>query len=43
MFSADSSRENVARTMLEGARGFMAKPFSRDKLMEYISKCPTFS
>jgi DNA-binding NarL/FixJ family response regulator len=43
MFSADSSRHNVERTALQGAKGIMAKPFSKDKLMEYIERCPTLS
>lgn len=43
MLSADSSSENVSHTMREGAKGFMAKPFTKEKLLEYLKKCPTFS
>lgn len=43
MLSADSSRENVELTTKSGAKGFLTKPFTKDKLMEYIKKCPTFS
>jgi two-component system chemotaxis response regulator CheY len=42
MFSSDSSKDNVELAMQQGARGFMTKPFSREKLMEYLKKCPTF-
>lgn len=43
MVSADSSRENVEDTIRKGAKGFMTKPFSKEKLQEYLSKCPTIS
>jgi two-component system, chemotaxis family, chemotaxis protein CheY len=43
MLSADSSRENVALTMQQGAKGFLTKPFTREKLQEYILKCPVGS
>lgn len=43
MLSADSSRENVANTANQGAKGFLTKPFSKDKLTEYLTKCPTIS
>ncbi len=43
MLSADSSLENVAFTTQHGAKGFLTKPFTKDKLMDYIKKCPTFS
>ncbi|MDE2029194.1 MAG: response regulator [Alphaproteobacteria bacterium] len=41
MLSADSSRENVERTTRQGAKGFLAKPFTKEKLREYIQECPT--
>ncbi len=41
MLSSDSSIENVTKTVKNGAKGFMAKPFSKDKLLEYVEKCPT--
>lgn len=43
MFSADSSRDKVEQTIQNGAKGFMTKPFSRERLNEYIKNCPTFS
>jgi len=43
MLSADSSAENVAATTQSGAKGFLTKPFSKDKLQEYIRKCPTIA
>jgi DNA-binding NarL/FixJ family response regulator len=41
MLSADSSQGNVAHAMQQGAKGFMAKPFAKDKLLEHLKKCPT--
>jgi two-component system, chemotaxis family, chemotaxis protein CheY len=41
MLSADSSRDNVESAMQQGAKGFMAKPFTKERLLEYIKKCPT--
>lgn len=43
MLSADSSLDNVARATQKGAKGFMAKPFTKDRLMEFVNKCPSFS
>ncbi|MDD3029990.1 MAG: response regulator [Alphaproteobacteria bacterium] len=42
MLSADSSRKNVELTANKGAKGFLTKPFTKEKLQEYLSKCPTF-
>jgi two-component system chemotaxis response regulator CheY len=41
MLSADSSRENVSLALKQGAKGFLTKPFTKEKLQEYIRKCPT--
>jgi len=41
MLSADSSRENVELTVQKGARGFLTKPFSKERLQECLNKCPT--
>ncbi len=41
MLSADSSLENVEHALSKGAAGFLAKPFTKEKLHEYIRKCPT--
>ena len=43
MLSADSSRDNVATAIEHGAKGFMAKPFTKEKLAEHLKNCPTFS
>ena len=43
MLSADSSLENVANMTKLGASGFMTKPFNKEKLQEYILKCPTIT
>ncbi len=41
MLSSDSSVENVEFTVKKGAKGFLAKPFSKDRLLEYYYKaCP---
>lgn len=39
MLSADSTPENVKMTMHQGARGFLSKPFTKEKLQDYINKC----
>jgi len=41
MLSADSNKSNVLNTSARGAKGFITKPFSNDKLCEFIEKCPT--
>lgn len=41
MLSADSSRENVELSAKNGAKGFLAKPFTKEKLIELVHKCPT--
>lgn len=41
MLSADSSPENVRWTHQHGAKGFLAKPFGKSKLLEYAEACPT--
>lgn len=43
MLSSDSSPENVLLTTKHGAKGFMAKPFTKDRLMDFIEKCPTIT
>lgn len=43
MLSADSSRENVEATASRGAKGFLTKPFTKEKLQGYLTKCPTIS
>lgn len=41
MLSGNADRENIMQAMNKGAKGFVAKPFSRDKLFQYIERCPT--
>jgi two-component system chemotaxis response regulator CheY len=41
MISGNSDRDNVVRAMSHGARGFIAKPFSRERIHEYLQRCPT--
>ena len=43
MLSADSSRENVEHAISKGAKGFLTKPFTKEKLQNFIQKCPTIS
>lgn len=41
MLSSDSVRDNVLHAQKIGAKGFVAKPFSREKLEEFLWNCPT--
>lgn len=41
MLSANSSQKEVLSCMKEGAKGFITKPFKRDKLQSYIEKYRT--
>jgi two-component system chemotaxis response regulator CheY len=40
MLSGHGNRENVMKAIDLGAKGFVGKPFSREKLNAYIGKCP---
>ncbi len=40
MLSADSIADNVISTKSKGSVGFIKKPFSKEKLIQYIEKCP---
>jgi CheY-like chemotaxis protein len=40
MFSGNGDRENVLKAMQLGAKGFVGKPFTKDKLIAYIEKSP---
>ncbi len=40
MFSGNGDKENVLKAISLGANGFLGKPFTRDKLMQYIRKSP---
>ena len=41
MLSADSSLENVSKGKDSGIKAFLTKPFSRDRVMAYLHRCPT--
>jgi CheY-like chemotaxis protein len=43
MISGLSSQDNVLATYSNGAAGFLAKPFSREKLRNYIRDCPSLT
>ncbi len=43
MLSSDSSPENVVLATKQGAKGFLAKPFTKDRLLAVMQKCPTIS
>ncbi len=40
MLSGSGDRTNVLKSVESGARGFVGKPFNREKLTQYIHKCP---
>ena len=40
MFSGRKDKENIMRALKAGAQGFIGKPFTREKLFEYIRKSP---
>ena len=40
MFSGNGDRENIMKAIERGAKGFVGKPFTRDKLIQYINKSP---
>ncbi|MDX2113104.1 MAG: response regulator [Alphaproteobacteria bacterium] len=41
MLSGNADRDNITQAMKRGAKGFIAKPFTRDKIHQYIERCPT--
>ncbi len=41
MLSSSADRVNVMRAMEKGAKGFIAKPFTREKIMQYVERCPS--
>lgn len=40
MFSGNGDKENVMKAINLGAKGFVGKPFTQDKLLQYIEKSP---
>jgi two-component system, chemotaxis family, chemotaxis protein CheY len=41
ILSSDSVRDNVMVAKQTGAQGFLAKPFTQGKILDYFRKCPT--
>lgn len=41
MLSGNADRDNITEAMKRGAKGFIAKPFTAEKLQQYIQRCPT--
>jgi two-component system, chemotaxis family, chemotaxis protein CheY len=41
MLSADSSIDNVVKSKQYGIKGFLTKPFPRDRVVEHLHNCPT--
>lgn len=40
MFSGNGNKENIMRAVELGAKGFVGKPFTKEKLFQYIEKSP---
>lgn len=40
MFSGKGDKENVTKAIQTGAKGFVGKPFTQEKLIQYINKSP---
>ena len=43
MLSGNADKENITHAMSKGAKGFIAKPFTKEKLFQYIENCPSIS
>ncbi len=43
MVSADSSADNVSALKKGGAKDFLAKPFTKERLLQCVRKCPTLT
>lgn len=39
MLSGNADQTNIVQAMNKGAKGFIAKPFTKDKLFQYIDRC----
>jgi two-component system chemotaxis response regulator CheY len=42
MLSGHGNRENILKAVTLGAKGFVGKPFTREKLLHYIHQSPSF-
>ncbi len=40
MFSGNGDKENVMKAIELGAKGFVGKPFTKDKIFQYVQKSP---
>lgn len=40
MFSGNGDKDNIMKAMRLGAKGFIGKPFTQEKLLQYIRKSP---
>lgn len=43
MLSGYGNKENIVKSIEEGAKGFVGKPFSKGKLLDYIDKSPFYT
>lgn len=41
MLSGNADKANIMQAMGAGAKGFIGKPFTKEKLFQYIDRCPT--
>ncbi len=41
MLSGNSNKENILASLEKGAKGFVTKPFAKEKLMHYLRQCET--
>ena len=41
MLSGNCDQSNITQAIAKGAKGFVAKPFTKEKLFQYIERCPT--
>ena len=39
MLSGNADQQNIVEAMRHGAKGFIAKPFTKEKLFQYIERC----
>lgn len=40
MLSGNADQKNITQAMAKGAKGFIAKPFTKEKLFQYLDRCP---
>lgn len=43
MLSGFGNEENIVKAIKRGARGFIGKPFTREKIFQYLNACPQIS